>query len=219
MEVVLSSVHRRVRALPALHRLAVVCRILLAIGFIPPALVKIQGHRFTSGVDLADPIVAFFEAMYQTGAYWRFLGWAQLAAGVCLLVPQLMTLGAVMFLPIIVNILVITLALHFTGTPAVVGVMLLADLYLIFWDFDRFKSVIWPQANSSDMRMPAGVPAHWSKLERSGYLIGTGAGLGAFLWTRGLLPQLLIIPCLFAAIAAAGMVLLAWLRVLRSRAT
>ena len=219
MEVFLSSLHARVCAQPALQRLAVVSRILLAIGFIPPALVKIQGHRFTSGVDLADPIVAFFEAMYQTGAYWRFLGWAQLAAGVCLLVPQLMTLGAVMFLPVIVNIFVITLALHFTGTPVVVGVMLLADLYLLFWDYDRLKSVISPRADTSAMRLPAGVPAHWSPLERSGYSVGTAAGLGAFLWTRGLVPHLLIVPCLLAGLVAACMVLLAWLGALRPRAT
>ncbi len=219
MEALLDSLHARVRAHPALQRLAVVSRILLAIGFIPPALVKIQGHRFTSTVDLADPIVAFFEAMYQTGAYWRFLGWAQLAAGVCLLVPRLMTLGALMFLPVIVNILVITLALHFTGTPAMVGLMLLADLYLIFWDYDRLKFVLWPHSDASEIRMPAGVPAHWSQLERSGYTLGTAAGLGSFLWTRGLLPQLLILPCLLAALTAACMVLLAWRTALRPRAT
>lgn len=166
-----------------------VSRILLATGFIPPALVKVLGHRFTTAVDLtdssADPIGLFFEAMYRTGAYWRFLGWVQLAAGVCLLVPQLTTLGAVLFFPVVVNVFVITVALHFTGTPAVTGLMLLANVFLLAWDYDRLKAVVWPPAAAAGGRIaaraPAGVPAGWSPLERGGYTLGIAAGLGTFL--------------------------------------
>ncbi|MEO7714230.1 MAG: hypothetical protein ABIV10_15055 [Gemmatimonadaceae bacterium] len=219
MEAFLDQLHSRARVHPALQRLAVVSRILLAVGFIPPALVKIQGHRFTTAVDLIDPIGAFFEAMYQTGAYWRFIGWAQLLAGVCLLVPRLTTLGAVLFFPIILNILVITIALHFTGTPLLVGMMLLADAYLLFWDYDRLKAVAWaPAGTAATERMPAGVPAHWSHLERTGYALGTAAALGAFLWTRGLIPPRLLVPFLVLGLLAAGMVLAAWARALRSSA-
>lgn len=95
MEPFLDHVHTRARAHPALQRLAVVSRILLAVGFIPTGLVKILGHRFTTTVDLNDPISAFFDEIYQTGAWWCFIGWAQLVARVCLLVPSLATLGAV----------------------------------------------------------------------------------------------------------------------------
>ena len=219
MEAFLDQLHARARAYPALQRLAVVSRILLAVGFIPPALVKIQGHRFTTAVDLTDPIGAFFEAMYQTGAYWRFIGWAQLLASVCLLVPRLTTLGAVLFFPILLNILVITIALRFTGTPLLVGMMLLANAYLLLWDYDRLKAMVWsPALNARSERMPAGVPAHLSRLEQTGYALGTTAALGAFLWARGLVPRLLLMPFLVLGLLAAGMVVVAWARTLRSSA-
>jgi uncharacterized membrane protein YphA (DoxX/SURF4 family) len=101
----------------------VVSRILLAVGFIPTGLVKVLCHRFTSTVELNDPISAFFEVVHRTGAWWRFIGWGQLLVGVCLLVPRITTPGAVLFLPLLVNMLVLTVALHFTGTPILLGLM------------------------------------------------------------------------------------------------
>jgi uncharacterized membrane protein YphA (DoxX/SURF4 family) len=213
METFLDRLHARARAHPALQRLAVVSRILLAAGFIPTGLVKVLGHRFTTVVDPTDPISAFFEAMYQTGAYWRFIGWAQVVAGICVLVPRLTTLGAVLFLPVLANIFVVTVALRFTGTPVVVGLMLLADVFLLCWDYDRLKGILWaPRADEDVGRAPAGVPATWSALERLGYALGTPAALGAFLWTRGLVPRVLIMPCLILGVAAAVMVIIAWVR-------
>ncbi|MBD0320613.1 MAG: DoxX family protein, partial [Gemmatimonadetes bacterium] len=44
------------------------------------------------------------------------VGWAQLAGAILLLIPRTATLGALIFFPIILNIFVITVALHFTGT-------------------------------------------------------------------------------------------------------
>ena len=217
IDVHLDRLHAQARAHPILQRLAIVSRILLAVGFIPTGLVKVLGHRFTTVVDLNDPISAFFEAMYQTGAYWRFVGWAQVVAGVCLLVPRLTTLGAVLFLPVLVNIFVITVALRFTGTPAVVGLMVLADVYLLCWDYDRLKGILWPPRGAVDVgRAPAGIPMGWSALERAGYAVGTIAALGAFLWTRGRVPRVFIVPCLVVGLIAAGMVVLAWVRSGRS---
>jgi len=61
-------------------------RILLAAGFIPTGLVKLLNQRFTT-LPVESPIGAFFEAMYQTGLYWQFLGLTQVLAGCMLLVP------------------------------------------------------------------------------------------------------------------------------------
>jgi len=61
--------------------------VLLAIGFIPSGITKSLGNRFTIlGTD--DPVGFFFEALYRTGFYWRFLGICQLAAAVLLLIPK-----------------------------------------------------------------------------------------------------------------------------------
>lgn len=111
--------HAAARRHPALHRLAIVSRILLALAFVPTGLVQLLGWRFTV-LDPATPIGGFFEAMYRTGAYWQFLGASQVAAGVLLLIPATATLGALAVLPIMLNITVITWALDFTGTRGLV---------------------------------------------------------------------------------------------------
>ncbi|MGD8426797.1 MAG: hypothetical protein PVH63_04150 [Balneolaceae bacterium] len=118
-------------------------RISLGLSFIYPSLPKILGHRFTLlGPD--TQIGYFFEALYQTGLYWHFIGAAQFTAGICLLVPRLSTLGAVLFFPIITNIFVITISMPFKGTPFVTGAMLFGGLYLLFWDYDRLKYIVVP---------------------------------------------------------------------------
>ncbi len=128
----------RVRSCPFCYRFALFTRVLLAAGFIPTGMVKLMGQRFTL-LPPDNPVGAFFEAMYQTGLYWHFLGLTQVVAGVLLLVPRVAHLGAALFVGIIVNIFVITVSLPFAGTPIVTGLMLLAVMYLCAWDFHRFR--------------------------------------------------------------------------------
>jgi hypothetical protein len=52
----------------------------------------------------------------------------QLTAAALLLLPWTATLGAVVYLPIILNIFVITVAVGFGGTQVVSGLMLLANI-------------------------------------------------------------------------------------------
>ena len=116
-------------------------RILLFIGFLPSGLKKLVGERFTIlGVD--TPVGFFFEALYRTGFYWNFLGLIQLIAGLLLLIPKTSFFGALIYFPIIVNIFIIVVSMHFTGTPYIVGLMLLANLYLLFWDYKKMKGVV-----------------------------------------------------------------------------
>lgn len=116
-------------------------RVLLALGFLPSDLTKLLGNRFTS-LSPDTPIGYFFEALYQTGAYWRFIGAAQLLAAILLLIPVTTTLGAVLYFPIILNIFIITISLHFRGTPVITGLMLLGSLYLLCWDYNKLKYLI-----------------------------------------------------------------------------
>ncbi|HEY0738711.1 MAG TPA: hypothetical protein VGD69_27580 [Herpetosiphonaceae bacterium] len=116
-------------------------RLLLALGFLPSGLTKLAGNRFTS-LSPVTPIGYFFEALYQTGDYWRFLGVAQLLAALLLLIPATTTLGALIYFPIILNIFIITVSLHFTGTPVITGLMLLASIYLLCWDYDKLKHLV-----------------------------------------------------------------------------
>lgn len=116
-------------------------RILLSIAFIPSGLKKLLGERFTIlGTD--TPVGFFFEALYQTGWYWNFLGFMQLLVAVLLLIPRTTFFAALLYLPIIINILIIVVAMHFKGTPIIAGLMLIANLYLLFWDYKKVKQIV-----------------------------------------------------------------------------
>jgi len=211
MEAFLDRLHRRARGQFALQRLAILSRILLALAFVPTALVKVQGLPFTT-MSTDTPIGHFFDAMYRTGGYWRFIGASQLLTGVLLLIPRTATLGAVLFFPVILNIFVITVALRFTGTPFITGGMLLAALFLLCWDYHRLKAVLfWPAAPAGPL-LPV-VPV--SRMELAGYLLGTAAGLVVLGAIRGQAPRAAVLPALAAGAVAALVVLVAWVRIFR----
>ena len=67
----------------------------------------------------------------------------QLLVAVLILIPRITTLGALLYLPIIINIFIIVVAMHFTGTPYIVGLMLIANLYLLFWDYNKIKKIVF----------------------------------------------------------------------------
>jgi uncharacterized membrane protein YphA (DoxX/SURF4 family) len=210
----LDRLHAQARAHPVLQRLAVISRILLALAFVPTGMVKVLGEPFTS-MSTETPIGYFFDAMYSSGFYWEFLGWGQVLAGVLLLVPRTATLGAVLFFPIVLNIFAITVALHFRGTPFITGLMLLACVFLLCWDYDRLKPIVWPRGERYDGNRPA----RFSTLERWGYALGTIAGLAVLGGTRGLVPAPVVRVSLPLGAVAVLLVLVAWLRALRGART
>ena len=124
-----------------LRRFTVMTRVLLALGFTPSGLTKLLGNRFTI-LGVETPVGFFFEALYRSGFYWNFIGACQLLAALLLLIPRTATLGALVYFPLILNIFVITVSLHFTGTPVITGLMLLASTYLLCWDADKLKPLI-----------------------------------------------------------------------------
>jgi uncharacterized membrane protein YphA (DoxX/SURF4 family) len=178
----IDALFHRVRSIPFFLRFTLFTRILLAAAFIPTGMVKVLGRRFTV-ISPDDPIGAFFEAMYQTGLFWNFIGAVQVIAGVLLLIPRLAHIGAALFVPVVVNIFVITIALDFRGTPVVVGLMLLAVTYLCAWDYDRFRGLLTTSEFAPEHR-PARL--RLDPLERVGFLVFAAALLSFFLMTRGL---------------------------------
>jgi hypothetical protein len=61
-----------------------------------------------------------------------------------------------MFLGIILNIFVITVAYSFEGTPRLTGLMLLAAIYLIVWDLDSFQYLLRPPARALQIAPESG---------------------------------------------------------------
>lgn len=117
-------------------------RYLIGFAFIFASLVKIQGLRFTAESGAENPINSafhFFETLYESGVYWRFLGLAQFVTGTLLVTQRLAKLGAILFLPIIANVFVITISYDFGGTSIITGLMLISTLFLLYWDWDSLK--------------------------------------------------------------------------------
>jgi uncharacterized membrane protein YphA (DoxX/SURF4 family) len=131
-----------------LRYFAVFCRVALALGFIPSGIVKVMGERFTA-LPSNHPLGHYFDALYLTGFYYTFIGVSQLTAALLLLIPRTALLGAILYLPIILNICVLTYATRFEGTR-IATLMLLANFYLLCWDYARLKYVL-PLASSSDI--------------------------------------------------------------------
>ena len=119
---------------------AVFCRVALALGFIPAGIVKVTGERFT-GLPSNHPLGHYFDALYLTGSYYTFIGVGQLTAALLLLIPRTALLGAILYFPIILNICVLAYAVRFEGTR-ITTLMLLANLFLLAWDFDRLKHLL-----------------------------------------------------------------------------
>lgn len=130
------------------RRFAVFCRIVLAISFLPTGIVKILGQRFAEGLPHNNPLGHYFDALLQTGYYYTFIGIAQLAIAVLLLIPRTALLGAIAYFTMIVNITVLTYATRFDGTR-LITFMLLACLYLLVWDYDRLKHLFIKSAESA----------------------------------------------------------------------
>lgn len=208
----LDRLHARARASPLLYRVVLATRCLFAMAFIPTGWVKLMGHRFTQ-ISVESPIGAFFEAMYQTGGYWQFLGAMQFLAGVLMLIPRAATLGAVIFFPVALNIFVITVALAFHGTPFLTGPMLLAAAALLAWDWDRLRGIVTaqpPAADAGDLHRPR-LDRLGPVWESAAYVVGTAAGLLFFGSTRSLVGRdvagaALVVGGLSALVALVGLV-------------
>ena len=71
---------------------------ILAFGFFPPGLKKVLHQPFTILPD-SNPVGHYFNALYNTGFYYEFIGWGQVIAAVLLIFPRTAHLGALTVFP------------------------------------------------------------------------------------------------------------------------
>ncbi|WP_339143565.1 hypothetical protein [Croceitalea sp. MTPC5] len=119
-------------------------RYLIGGAFVFASLVKVMGGRFTAESGASNPIDSawhFFETLYASGLYWKFIGVAQLVSGFLLMTQRYSKLAALVNLPIILNIFMITLSYYFAFTPVITGLMLLANILLIVWEWNELKII------------------------------------------------------------------------------
>ena len=121
---------------------SIFCRLTLAFAFIIAGMIKILGERFASGLSINHPMGAYLEALHHTGYYYTYIGIAQVVAAILLIIPRTVTLGALLYFPIIINIWLLSFALRFEGSFLTSPLMVLANLYLLVWNYDRLKYIL-----------------------------------------------------------------------------
>ena len=140
----------RLKQRKILQILTIFLRYLLGAAFVHASIFKIVGIRFTPKSGEKAPIASlahFLEAMYQSGIYWYFIGWGQLLAGFLVMSQIFSTLGAVTFFPIMLNIFIITIKFEHPTIFLITSLMLLANFYLLLWDWNKLKFVVLPEPN------------------------------------------------------------------------
>ena len=156
--------------------------------------------------------------MHQTGVYWQFLGAMQMLAAVLIVIPATTHLGALLFLPIIVNIAMITLGVGFGGTNVITIPMCFAALLLVCWCYDRWETILFRPAAGEPPYVAPEPRVPLSRAERICYLLGLAAGLSAFTGFRGFLgPRFTWIAAGVAMLAALAAVVLGLARAWRAR--
>ncbi len=151
----LDRLHRRARANRWLGYFAVFNRIALAAGFLPSGMQKVLGERFTV-LSVNHPMGAYLEAFHHTGYYYPFVGAMQVTAAILLLIPVTATLGAVLYFPIILNICILSMAVRFDGSLVTAPLMVLANLFLLCWDYHKLKFIFPFNRRAADAGLPKG---------------------------------------------------------------
>lgn len=153
METSLDRLHARIKTNRWTRYFWIFCRFALAAGFIPSGYVKIIGERFTNLSD-NHPMGHYLEALHHTGFYYTFIGVAQITAAILLLFRRTALLGAVLYFPIILNICLLSVAVRFDGSLISSPLMVLANLYLLCWDFDRIKPILPFRQPTQEVQQP-----------------------------------------------------------------
>jgi hypothetical protein len=179
LEYVLDDLHVAVTRRWWLQAFTAFTRVLLAVGFIPPSIKKIIGQPFTILPD-SHPVGHYFNALYQTGFYYEFIGWGQLTAALLLLIPRTSHLGALLFLPIIVNIAVLTSSVGFVGTWLITILMSLAAAWLVAWEYDRLKPIVFRDRAERPRRFNYGI------VKFATFFAAGGVPMGILWWLMGL---------------------------------
>jgi len=116
-------------------------RLLLVVGFLGPGYVKITGERFTD-LHNNQPMGHYLQALFETGYYYTSIGVLQVLAALLLLIPRTVILGVMIYLPIILNICILSWSVRFEGSLFTSPLMVIACLYLLWWNYDRVMYIL-----------------------------------------------------------------------------
>ena len=123
-------------------------RIGMGLTFITSGMRKLPGVKFTL-LPITNPVGAYFNAMYETGFYWNFIGYYQIVIGILVFFNRFVVVSSVLMMPVTINIFLISVALNMKGTPVITSLMVLGNLFLLFWHYENYLTLIKKPINTT----------------------------------------------------------------------
>jgi len=147
----------RARATRWVHLVVVNLRIFIGFAFVPAGLKKVLGEPFTAPENVGV-FHEFLHAFLATGAFYPFVGAAQLLSATLLMTQRFATLGAALLLPIVTAIMVFcwSTATHFTA--GIVTLIFLGTVGLLLWDVHKWRGVFASDRRDAEIRIVAPAP-------------------------------------------------------------
>lgn len=113
-------------------------RILLGFIFFTAGMGKLtHGHYFP--LTIFPMSLSEILAPYGLSLWGEFVAWSQVVIGFLLMSQRFATLGAIMSLPLISNIFVVTVSLGFVNTPYLNAFLIFLNLFLLAADYHKLK--------------------------------------------------------------------------------
>ena len=140
-------------------------RLLLGVLMLGGGLYKLSDNHLR-GL-MGPPINHVFLARSGLEIFAQFIGVAQLLTGLLLLTHRFSLLGAVLLVPMWLNIIFLTWSQHWVGTPFLVSGFLVLNLGLLRHDYQRLKLLLYPPAQPAALQAlalqtgPAPTEALW----------------------------------------------------------
>ncbi|TNE64836.1 MAG: hypothetical protein EP344_03420 [Bacteroidetes bacterium] len=165
-----------------LIRLRHIASVCLGLIFFSAGMAKLYADHAFPG--LIGPVWLEDElAPYGLGLFAQFVAWGQVIVGYLLLTLRFSTLGAVMLVPMVLNILMVTISMEWRGTPYILAFFLASNLFVLFVDRQKLLPVI--DYGTTAFTPP--IPKTWR---------------GNLIWAAGLILVLGSIPLSFVSLTA-----------------
>ena len=116
-------------------------RIIMGLTFISSGIRKLPGIKFTA-LPIDNPVGSYFNAMYETGFYWNFIGYFQIVIGVMVFFNRFVVVSSLLMMPVTVNIFLISIALNMKGTPIITSLMVVGNIFLLLWHYENYRTVL-----------------------------------------------------------------------------
>lgn len=132
--------------------------IFLGFTFWTAGMVKLYaGHQFIGWI--GPPWLVERLAEFDLALYASFIAVCQISIGFMLLTTRYKLLGGIMLIPMILNILMVTVSQHWRGTPYVLAALLTMNSYLLWQYRDFFRPLVDEGVKEGSIRYPK--PRSW----------------------------------------------------------